>query len=340
MKINIHTEWDPLREIVVGIAAEAQVPTVRDKSLHCVDYGGMPDEEFARIPVGPYPQHIIEEAEEDLGAMSEELRKLGIRVHRPPVTDFTEIYEAEDWAVDGYHAYCPRDSILTVGHEAIETPMAMRQRQREARIYRGIVNTVRAPRPRLRDSTYDRSVLGIPTLTEREPVFDAANCLKLGRDILFLISNTGNQAGADWLQDHLGPEYRVHPVRDVYAFMHIDSTIVPLRPGLVMLCPDRVNAENLPACLQSWDKLYAPDPAEIPCDPEWNPSSKWIALNVLSLSPELVMIEKSQVGLMRLLAKHGIESLPVQMRHMRTLGGGPHCVTLDLVREGSLEDYR
>ena len=69
-------------------------------------------------------------------------------------------------------------------------------------------------------------------------------------------------------------------------------------------------------------------------------ASEWIAMNVLSLTPELVVIEQSQVPLMRLLERHGIQSLPIRLRHMRTLGGGPHCVTLDLVREGELADYR
>jgi N-dimethylarginine dimethylaminohydrolase len=282
---------------------------------------------------------VIEESNEDLDQMADDLRKLGVRVHRPPKTDFTATMATENWEVDGYHAYCPRDTILTVGNEAIETPMAMRHRQNEARIYRKIVNTVRAPVPKLLDTLYDRSVRGVPTLRNDEPVFDAANCLKIGRDIMFLIANTGNLAGADWLQHHLGSDYRVHPVRDVYAFVHIDSTIVPLRPGLVLLCPTRVNEMNLPEYFRSWDKIYAPEPVETPYDPVWVRASKWIALNCLSVAPDLVFVEKNQVGLMREFDRYDIHSHPVQLRHARTLGGGPHCVTLDLVRDDLLEDF-
>jgi scyllo-inosamine-4-phosphate amidinotransferase 1 len=299
----------------------------------------MPNEEFAKIPVGPYPRRIIEETEEDLETFAEALRKLGIRVHRPATADFSEVRQVGRWRVDGYAAYCPRDTILTVGTHAIETPMALRHRQDEARLLRHIMRTVRAPVPQLLDSIYDRSTLGVPTLRNDEPVFDAANSLKCGRDILFLIANTGNQAGADWLQSFLGAEYRVHPVRGVYAFVHVDSTIVPLRPGLVLLNPERVNESNMPAFLRRWDKIYAPEPVSIAADPAWGPASKWIALNLLSLSPELVVVEKHQTGLMRELARHGIESLPIQLRHTRTMKGGPHCVTLDLVRDGNLEDY-
>ena len=265
---------------------------------------------------------------------------MGIKVHRPAEPDFTEIYETEDWKVDGYYAYCPRDTILTVGERALETPMTLRHRQDEARFYRHLVDTESAPRPRLLDSIYDRSTLGVPTLRDDEPVFDAANCLKCGEDILFLISNTGNQAGADWLQEYLGPRYRVHPMRGIYSFIHVDSTIVPLRPGLVLFCPTRVNENNMPEFFRNWDKIFAPEPIEVPYDPAWSPASKWIAINLVSLAPDLVVVEKNQTNLMRLLEGYGIDSYPLQLRHMRTLAGGPHCISLDLIRDGTLEDYR
>jgi glycine amidinotransferase/scyllo-inosamine-4-phosphate amidinotransferase 1 len=339
MLVNAHTEWEPLREIIIGIASGAQIPTVKDQSLHSIENGTLNDEEFVQVRSGPYPRHIIEETNEDLDRFADDLAAMGIKVHRPPVTDFTSIYKTDDWAVDGYHAYCPRDVIFTVGNQAIESPMVLRHRQDEARIYRDIVETVRPPLPRLLDDMYDRSVLGQPTLMNKEPAFDAANLLKIGRDIMFLISNTGNDAGCDWLQQYLGSQYRVHPVRDVYAFIHIDSTILPLRPGLVLCCPKRINDENIPEFFRSWEKIYAPEPIVTPFDAGWNPASEWIAMNILSLSPELVVVEKNQTNLMRLLKKYGIESYPLQLRHMRTMGGGPHCVSLDLVRDGTLEDY-
>jgi N-dimethylarginine dimethylaminohydrolase len=335
-----YSEWDPLREIVVGSAHGLRLPTVKDASLHAVCHGALSEEEFAQVATGALPTRIVEETREDLEEFAALLTGLGIRVHRPAPADFAERYTTPDWSVDGFHAYCPRDVILTVGREAIEAPMCLRHRQNEARLYRHIMRTTVAPRPRLRDGLYDRSVLGKPTLRNDEPAFDAANCLKLGYDILMLISNTGNEAGAVWLQAHLGPDYRVHPVKGVYAFVHIDSSIVPLRPGLVLVCPDRVNARNLPACLRGWDVIYAPEPEPMLFDPEYNGASKWIALNCLSLSPDRVVVEQSQTGLMRELERHGLTCVPVRLRHARTLGGGPHCVTLDLVRDGAPADYR
>ena len=49
-----------------------------------------------------------------------------------------------------------------------------------------------------------------PTPRNDEPAFDAANVLRLGRDLIYLVSSTGNELGGDWLKTILGREYRVH----------------------------------------------------------------------------------------------------------------------------------
>ena len=53
----------------------------------------------------------------------------------------------------------------------------------------------------------------------------------------------------------------------------------------------------------------------------------------------IAVVEKSQVPLIKLLEKNGINCIPLQWRHGRTLGGGFHCVTLDVRRRGTFEDY-
>jgi N-dimethylarginine dimethylaminohydrolase len=57
------------------------------------------------------------------------------------------------------------------------------------------------------------------------------------------------------------------------------------------------------------------------------------------INPNLAVVEKNQTELIRALENKGIDVIPSQMRHQRTLGGGAHCVTLDLKRKGSLEKY-
>jgi hypothetical protein len=78
--ISSYNEWDPLRSVVVGSAKYANWPST--------------DPVFAResekttwketpVPAGPVPQHIVDEADEDLNTLALTLYNIGIQVIRP-----------------------------------------------------------------------------------------------------------------------------------------------------------------------------------------------------------------------------------------------------------------
>jgi glycine amidinotransferase len=56
-------------------------------------------------------------------------------------------------------------------------------------------------------------------------------------------------------------------------------------------------------------------------------------MNMLVVDPETVIVDKHQTNLMNMLEIYNFTVIPLELRHSRTLGGGFHCVTLDLVRE-------
>ena len=340
IKPRIKNEWGKLKEIIVGRPEFAQVPTIRDKSLHTIDYANYTDEQFIRIPYGTYPNWMIDETIEDLDEFSKTLEGLGVNVHRPALIDWSEKYSTENWEVDGYYGYCPRDSMLVIEDKVIATPMALRQRQNEVRAFKHIFDKscwVDFPKPKLLDSIYDRGLLPGPTLRNDEPVFDAANILKCNNDIIYLVSNTGNLAGAEylqkWLDENMKEKYKVHPIQDVYAFIHIDTTFVLIREGLILLNPKRVNDTNMPEIFKKWDKIYSPEMIETPFLDHWAAASPWLGMNTLSYDENTMIVEERQIPLMKELKKWGVDSIPVKMRHARTFSGGPHCVTLDTHRE-------
>ena len=43
----------------------------------------------------------------------------------------------------------------------------------------------------------------------------------MGKDLLYLISSSGNKLGAKWLQSVVGNEYRVHSTTDIYRSSHM-----------------------------------------------------------------------------------------------------------------------
>jgi N-dimethylarginine dimethylaminohydrolase len=344
--VNVHNEWDPLEEMIVGVADNARVPSA-DPGLFALNYAE--DEETPEdIPTGPYDARIIEEANEDLEGFVELLHAEGVTVRRPNATDHTKTFGTPDWTSDGEYNYCPRDVLLAIGDTIIETPMALRSRYFEPHAYHDILldyfrsgaGWISAPKPRLPDETYNLRPEQGSILNNLEPIFDAANILRVGRDILYLVSCSGNMLGLQWLQRVLGDGYRVHPIAGVYDGTHIDTTITLVRPGLVVLNPERIREDQIPPVFKHWEILWCPENVDTGYAWRYPRASLWQAgLNFIMVRPDLAVVNDLQIPLIRELEKRGVTVAPLRMRHARTLSGGFHCVSLDVRRTGTLEDY-
>ena len=339
-------EWDPLEEVIVGNALHARFPT-SDPSTRLAEF---PDRPLEDIPQGPFPQRIIAETEEDLDAFISVLTKLGITVRRPETWSHETKFSTIHWESQGFYNYCPRDILLVIGDQIIETPNVIRSRAQETFSYRALMvdylksgaRWFGAPKPMLLDSLFEVD-LTRPTPRNYEPVFDAANVLRLGQDLIYLVSSTGNELGGQWLQTALGETFRVHFLKDVYFGSHIDSTFVALRPGLILCNPDRVDHETLPEILKQWEVIYSP-PMENTnrYGAEYlskSIGSDWIDMNLFSINPDLVVVDRDQTALIRLLEKQRLDVIPLKLRHSKMMGGGFHCVTLDVRRRGTMQRY-
>jgi len=339
-------EWDQLEEVIVGNPLCARFPTP-DRSTLLAEF---PDRSLEEIPQGPFPQQIIEETEEDLNTFVAVLEKLGITVKRPETWPHAAKFSTIHWESEGFYNYCPRDVMLVIGDHIIETPNVIRSRSQETFSYRTMMveylksgaKWYSAPKPMLLDSLFEVDP-DKPTPRNHEPVFDAANVLRLGRDLIYLVSGTGNEMGGEWLQTILADDYRVHFLKDVYYGSHIDSTFVALRPGLMLCNPARINDDTLPEILKQWDVIYSPPMENTDrYDADYlskSIGSNWIDMNLLSINPSLVVVDQDQTALIKLLEKQGLDVIPLKLRHSKMLGGGFHCVTLDIRRKGTLQRY-
>ena len=340
-------EWDQLEEVIVGNPLKARFPTP-DLSTQLAEF---PDRPLSKIPRGPFPQRIIEETEEDLNEFVGILEGLGITVKRPKTCPHHASFSTINWESQGYYNYCPRDVLLVIGDHIIETPNVIRSRAQEAFSYRTLLldymksgaKWYSAPKPMLLDSLFEGVDLDKPTPRNDEPAFDAANILRFGQDLIYLVSATGNEMGGEWLQTMLGDKFRVHFLKDVYYGSHIDSTFVALRPGLILCNPARVNEDTLPKILKQWKVIYSPPMEDTDrFDTAYRSKcigSDWIDMNSFSISPKLVVVDRHQTALMKLLEKEGLDVIPLELRHSRMLGGGFHCVSLDVRRKGTLQRY-
>jgi N-dimethylarginine dimethylaminohydrolase len=303
--ISSYNEYSTLKKIVVGDATLANWPT-KDPVFRSESERTLWKD--SPLPSGPVPEHIIHEANRDLQGLCSILVSHGVEVVRPSTFDFQ--------THDGLYNYCPRDRFIVYGSTIIDPAMMYPCRDQEYQCYVHILENA------------DR-IVHMPR--DSGMVLDAANVLRIDQHRwLFLESASGNRAAYEWLCAQL-PEVDIE-LCNFYAGVHIDSTVVLLREGLVLLNGSRVNESNCPQVFHNWDKIYVDDvvPQEFYQYPY---ASKWIALNMLSIDDNTVIVDAAQPNLIWNLESRGFTVIPHTLRHSRTLGGGFHCVTLDLVRD-------
>ncbi|MCI0599967.1 MAG: amidinotransferase [Beijerinckiaceae bacterium] len=354
--VNSHNEWDPLEEIIVGRLDGAALP-----SDHLVVTCNVPQGPASRaqsLVAGlRYPKIMVEPAQRELDGFIALLQSLGIVVRRPEPVDHKKRFSTPNWSSRGFCNSCPRDAMLVIGDEIIETPMVWPCRYFETHSYRPVLKDyfrrgarwTAAPRPQITGELFDPN-FRLPKkgervtyiLTEFEPVFDAADFVRCGRDLFVTRSNVTNALGIEWLRRHLGPDYKIHEIESRCPNpMHIDTTILPLAPGKLLVNPEYVDTNRLPDILRKWDILIAPEPDSID---DWllkitSLCGKWLNMNILTIDEKRVIVDPHHKGMLRALEKWGFEPIPCAFLHYAAFGGAFHCATLDIRRRGSLQSY-
>jgi glycine amidinotransferase len=369
MTVLSYNEWDPLEEVVVGSVLGATYPecgpilAAHGESEWLWHYqGAYVEDDFVQAAVAQLTQLI------DI------LQQEGVRVRRPEAMPHNLPYSTPYWQCrGGWNTANPRDMFLVVGDEIIECASPLRHRHFETLAYhrlfteyfRAGARWTSAPRPSLRDPLYDnrnpREPLedeygkGAPIgtgktlgpgeehfypVTEYEPVFEAADFMRCGRDLFVTRSIVTNLLGIEWVRRHLGTGFRIHEVKTRCATpWHIDTTIVPLAPGKVLANPQWVT--ELPDCFKTWDVLWAPEPTYSATSPMAHSyfASQWLCMNVFSLDEKRLLVDAQQTDLIRRLADWGFAPIPISFDCLGRFGGSFHCVVLDIRRRGTLQSY-
>ncbi len=359
-RVESWDDFSPLKHVIVGRADHTCIPPTEPATEAKV-----PEDSDMRGMWGPRPLETVEKANIQLDAFAAMLTKRGIQVDRPTPIQWNQAVNTPDFTTGSmFGCMPPRDVLLTVGKEILSAAMSFRCRFWEYLAYHSLMQRYfdedpefrweQAPRPRLTDDSYQQGYFDEITIedrlrrtaaldfvtTEEEPLFDAADILRIGKDFFCQHGLTTNRRGMEWLQRHF-PEHRVHSVNfpgDPYP-IHIDATFVPLRPGLIINNPKRKLPEEQRKIFEinGWEILDAAPPAHS-TPPPLCYSSVWLSMNSLVIDPKTVCVEASEVHQMEQMDKLGMEVIPVPFRDAYPFGGGLHCATADIRREGSCED--
>ncbi|CAM2712407.1 unnamed protein product [Rotaria socialis] len=271
---------------------------------------------------------------------------------------------------------CPRDLIITIGDTVVEAPTATHFRYFETEYYKTILYSLWArdsnmkwmqpPKPtcspvhmfhdvdywqKTSHEDFYHSVhadTGYKTnLNESEIAFDAADMMRMGKDVFYKKSTTANNQGLTWFRRTF-PHLRFHMMHfPTNGGRHLDVSLVPLRPptsgshGLVLVnqnFPPLANEMKL-FTDNDWRPIWAPLPATDALAPFAICSSN-LNMNLLSLNDHCVIIEECEVPLYKLLHdEHGFDVITCPFRVINEFGGGIHCATWDIHRQDACVDY-
>lgn len=356
--VKSYNEWGTLEEVIVGRLDYAMFP-----SWNVINVATIPPvakhsiEELYKRAANPYPKEVVEAGEKDLENFVSILENEGVKVQRPDIVDYSQSFSAPVWKIkNGFCSANPRDAFLVIGDEIIEAPMADRGRYFETWAYRSLLKNyfingakwISAPKPQLLDNQYNYNYIEPNenkemryVVTEFEPTFDGADFLRCGKDIFVQKSHVTNELGIQWLQRHLGNQYRIHILETKCRQpLHIDTTLCFLGPGKLLINPKFIDKNKLPSIFNKWHVFEAPKPISFyTLNTKIKVVSDWMSLNMLMLDEKRIIVEKNQEPMIKFLKSVGLKPIPCAFENYYPFGGSFHCATLDIRRKGKLESY-
>lgn len=373
--VNSWNEWDPLNLVIMGRPEGTNMPAPEPAWWY-----DRPEGDYPLPTYGPFPQEMIDKANEQMNYLVSRIEKRGAKVERITIEPFmfNKPVSTPDWVQLNCHGVNNvRDVTLVHGNMVIEATTVRRSRWYEYLNLRSFWEQYfkedpemlwfTAPKPRLTDKSFvknyyyyfnnvwtdeeklEKARRSEFQLTEHEPLWDAADAMRFGKDVFHQISTVTNKAGFDWLKrQYAALGLRMHHVTfdNCPHPWHIDCNLVPMNAGLCMYNPFWIPMQK-----EMWELFKKNDwelvPAAQPTYVHHNrvyltgmyEGTSWISMNTFSFDPKTVFVEAHETAYCEQLSKLGMEVDPIPYECVIPFGGALHCTTLDINRTGGLEDY-
>lgn len=359
--IHTHTEWGKLKQVIVG--REIEIPQrIMDSTFKVFYANNIKHNQFTAYDEYKISSDLIQERIEDLDGLAKTLETIGVEVLRPDSVTQSVAIKTPEFKSLLSSASNVRDLTLTYRDTIIETPPLIRGRYFENRGMHKIFKRhffegskwVRAPDVLMTDDSFDDTEWDLDRDFDHIDYLkwdfgiDAAQYLKLGKDVFCNISTYNHFLGAKWVAQVLGSDVNIHMV-DSMVDNHLDGNILPLCPGVFLVNESALQKpikEYLPKQFHSW-KFINSDNGEVKQKNYDNYNTPFVQLcsyrgmdmNVLSVDERTVLVNNDAHYTISVLEKNGFTVVPVQLRHCELFGGGIHCSTLDTIREDEFVSY-
>lgn len=338
--MTVVNEWGKLRKVVLGNIE----PT--DYYIHGLKYS---DQTFLKRFM-----HICKKTLDDIERTRKFLELSGIEVVQPKAS----LPHSQDMCLPPIDV---RDVVLQYkDHTLIAQPTIVHSRPASKVMADAITNTqtkIIKNKP-----SYVVNWETWKPLDEDGPLFETANVLRMGLDILITenYERYGNSLGyiefVQWLKS-IEPEAKVYPVKGTTG--HLDGNLFIVRPGLVLVYDDSI---ELPGNMERWDKIVVDRSLEPRAQVlkglghtgknnnnpvftklwfDWlnsNINETAFSLNALNLGNDTVAFPCYNKDIFDKLEKgYKIECINLDLQAISYWDQGLHCITSELDREGELE---
>lgn len=320
--VCVHHEWGALEEVIVGIQPPDLVVLPRyydslrfltPESRELLErYGGR-----RLIDIAP---ERAKRAHEQIDSYAQFLANRGINVHR---TVPLHGAEANYFSDEGTLLF-PRDPVIVLANNVIETSLKIRYRRKERYSVRPVVESLRSHR----GFTWVSMPPPSPMADDADTVsafLEGGDTLLNGREVYVGISGCASNAkGVNWLQRFLGDAYKVYPIELTPTTLHLDCVMSLVRPGLGVICPQSILGK-LPGALRtfSWIEV-SPEEAE------------HMGANGCILNEESLAIVGGVPRIERELRAQGQEVFVIPYDEPIAAGGGLRCSHHPLIRKSAL----
>ena len=319
-----------------------------DPLKHCLIGSGFRTEWFEDLPIYKNKKimdplkRIADETEEDYQTLEKILQDAGVKTYR----SFLDVDKFRSLKNIAHPPVCPRDNFAVVGKKIY----AM------AGNTQGYLEVIKQ---------IDRKNIVIDIIPK---AISTANIVRVGKDIWWDIpKGMTAEVVSKYKHKWSNEGFRVHTTNRGY---HSDGSFCIVKPGCIVSLHD---IQDYKTQFPGWDVLYLPDQSWSRLDrflamkekvggkwwlkgEEQNDQliefvntwlNDWVGyveetvfdVNMLSIDQNTIICNNYNKEVFDHFKKHKVEPILFNFRHRYFWDGGIHCITQDLYREGTQEDY-
>jgi N-dimethylarginine dimethylaminohydrolase len=325
LEIGCYSDYGTLRVVMVGrtddLAYPAWSPNIRYLTGEVAEL--LSSATGSAVNLREQAPELWESVTADVERIADTLREHGVEVVRPRKFLPEEMQYLEHLQ-GGHSLLYPADPTYVLGKHVIETSFRRPFRRKETWATRDVLMPGIEADPEVRH-------VSIPRARPHPAGEEGPGPFLEGGDLIMIDANnvlcgttnlTSNEAGRSWLMRYLEPfDIRVHPVDVQGTWLHLLGVMCVVREGLAMAYMPALGGK-LPEPIADWEVIELTEQETLD-----------LASVGMNVDQKKHLIDQRFERVIGELERHGMEPVPVDVRHLSSMGGAVRCVALPIARD-------